>query len=147
MVASSSRVCLYDGPLLVSFQKRSASSSATCRGSCGHSTASDRVAHQAADRWIPIESWPARAGQISSSHFTTVLKSDPECFPGSALTLVVVLLSHGLRNDLSFVAAVTGTAFVYFGIYWTLLTSSGVVVDFVRRQFRARRRYENRSGQ
>jgi hypothetical protein len=50
------------------------------------------------------------------------------------LTFIVVLLLYGRTRDMSFVAVVTGTAFVYFGIYWTLLTSSGAVLDFFRRK-------------
>lgn len=50
------------------------------------------------------------------------------------LTFVVVLLAFGQTRGMGFVALVTGLAFVYFGIYWTLLTSSGVVLDFFRRK-------------
>ncbi len=50
------------------------------------------------------------------------------------LTFVVVLVIFGRTRDMSFVAVVTGMAFVYFGIYWVLLTSSGAVLDFLRRK-------------
>jgi hypothetical protein len=50
------------------------------------------------------------------------------------LTFVVVRLVFGQTKGMSFVATVTGTAFVYFGIYWTLLTSSGAVLDFLGRK-------------
>ena len=51
------------------------------------------------------------------------------------VTFLVVVLLYGRTRDMSFVAVVTGLAFVYFGIYWTLLTSSGAVIDFLRRKF------------
>jgi hypothetical protein len=50
------------------------------------------------------------------------------------LTFIVVLLVFRETRDMSFVAVVTSLAFVYFGIYWTLLTSSGAVIDFFRRK-------------
>jgi hypothetical protein len=50
------------------------------------------------------------------------------------LTFVVVLLAFGQTRGMSFVALVTGLAFVYFGIYWTLLTSFSAVLDFARRK-------------
>ena len=50
------------------------------------------------------------------------------------LTFVVVLLAFGRTRGMDFVAVVTGSTFVYFGIYWTLLTSSGAVLDFLRRK-------------
>jgi hypothetical protein len=50
------------------------------------------------------------------------------------LTFIVVLLGFGRTRGMDFVAVVTGSAFVYFGIYWTLLTSSGAVLDFLRRK-------------
>jgi hypothetical protein len=49
-------------------------------------------------------------------------------------TFIVVLLTFGQTRGLDFVAVVTGAAFVYFGIYWTLLASSGAVLDFFRRK-------------
>jgi hypothetical protein len=51
------------------------------------------------------------------------------------LTFVVVLLGFGQTRGMDFVAFVTGLAFVYFGIYWILLTSSSAVLDFARRKF------------
>ena len=51
------------------------------------------------------------------------------------VTFLVVLLLYGRTRDMSFVAVVTGLVLVYFGIYWTLLTSSGAVIDFLRRMF------------
>jgi hypothetical protein len=59
----------------------------------------------------------------------------PAWLPVIALPLVtflVVLLLYGRTRDMSFVAVVTGLAFLYFGIYWTLFTSSGAVIDFLR---------------
>jgi len=50
------------------------------------------------------------------------------------LTFVVVFLAFGQTRDMTFVALVTGMAFVYFGIYWALLTSSATVLDFIRRK-------------
>ena len=50
------------------------------------------------------------------------------------LTYIAVLLAFGRTMDMAFMAAVTGAAFVYFGIYWTLLTSSAAVLDFLRRR-------------
>lgn len=50
------------------------------------------------------------------------------------LTFLVVLLAMGQTRGMDFVALVTGMAFVYFGIYWTLLTSSSAVLDFARRK-------------
>jgi len=50
------------------------------------------------------------------------------------LTFVVALLAFGQTRGMVFVALVTGLAFVYFGIYWTLLTSSSAVLDFARRK-------------
>lgn len=50
------------------------------------------------------------------------------------LTFVVVLLVFGRTKDMNFVETMTGTAFVYFGVYWALLTSSGAVLDFFRRK-------------
>ena len=51
------------------------------------------------------------------------------------LAFVVVFLIYGQTKDMIFVAIVTGAVFVYFGIYWTLLTSSSAVLDFLRRKF------------
>ena len=51
------------------------------------------------------------------------------------LAFVVVLLVFGRTIDKGFVAAVSGAAFVYFGTYWTILTSSGAVLDFFSRKF------------
>jgi hypothetical protein len=51
------------------------------------------------------------------------------------LTFVVVVLIFGRTKDMAFVALVTGLAFLYFGIYWTLLLSSAAVLDFVRHRF------------
>jgi len=50
------------------------------------------------------------------------------------ITFVVVLLAFGQTRGMDFVALATGLAFVYFGIYWTLLTSSSAVLDFARRK-------------
>jgi drug/metabolite transporter superfamily protein YnfA len=50
------------------------------------------------------------------------------------LALLVVLLIFGRTKDMGFVAVVTGGVFLYFGIYWTLLTSSAAVLDFIRRK-------------
>ncbi|MBA4147555.1 MAG: hypothetical protein H0X66_05530 [Verrucomicrobia bacterium] len=50
------------------------------------------------------------------------------------LTFVVVLLAFGQTRGMDFVALVTGLAFVYFAIYWTLLTSSSAVLGFARRK-------------
>jgi hypothetical protein len=50
------------------------------------------------------------------------------------LAFIVVLLAFGRTRDRGFVGVVTGAAFVYFGVYWTLLTSSGAVLDFCRRK-------------
>lgn len=48
------------------------------------------------------------------------------------LTSVFVLLIFGSAKDMQFMAATTGMAFVYFGIYWTILMSSSAVLDFLR---------------
>ena len=64
-------------------------------------------------------------------------RSFPAWLPVLAIplfTFAVVVFAFGQTRGLSFVAVVTGTAFVYFGIYWTLLTSSGAVLDFCRRK-------------
>ena len=61
----------------------------------------------------------------------------PSWLPVLAVPLVafvVVALAFGRTKGMDFVAVVTGSAFVYFGIYWTLLTSSGAVLDFLRRK-------------
>ena len=50
------------------------------------------------------------------------------------LTFIVVLVVCGRSKGMSFMAVVTGAAFVYFGIYWGLLTSSAAVLDFLRRR-------------
>jgi hypothetical protein len=50
------------------------------------------------------------------------------------LTFVIVLLVSR-PTDLSLVALVTGAAFIYFSIYWTLLTSSGAALDYFRIKF------------
>lgn len=55
------------------------------------------------------------------------------------LTFVVVLLGFGQTRGMDFIALVTGLAFVYFGIYWALLTSSSAVLDFVRRKLSSER--------
>jgi hypothetical protein len=49
-------------------------------------------------------------------------------------TFIVVLLGFGETRGLDFVAVVTGSAFIYFGIYWTLLTLSNALLDFARRK-------------
>jgi hypothetical protein len=54
------------------------------------------------------------------------------------LTFIVVLPVFGRTRGLDFVWVATGLAFLYFGIYWTLLTSSGAVLDFLRRIFSRR---------
>ncbi|MGZ4974156.1 MAG: hypothetical protein ACXWDN_15450 [Limisphaerales bacterium] len=51
------------------------------------------------------------------------------------LTFIVVLLAFGQTRGMDFVGLVTGLAFIYFGIYWALLTSSSAVLDFARRKF------------
>jgi hypothetical protein len=50
------------------------------------------------------------------------------------LSFLVVLPIFGQTRGLNFVAALTGAVFVYFGIYWTLLTSSSTVLNFLRRK-------------
>ena len=56
------------------------------------------------------------------------------------LTFIVVLLAFGQTRGMDFVALVTGLAFVYFGIYWTLLMSSSAVLDFARGKLSSRER-------
>ncbi len=51
------------------------------------------------------------------------------------LAFVVVFLIHGQTKDMAFLAIVTGAVFAYFGTYWTLLTSSSAVLDYLRRKF------------
>jgi hypothetical protein len=51
------------------------------------------------------------------------------------VTFFFMLLLVWGTQDLSFVGLVTGLVFVYFGVYWTLLTFSGAVLDFFRRRF------------
>ena len=55
------------------------------------------------------------------------------------LAFVVVFLMFGQTKDMIFVAVVTGGVFIYFGIYWTLLTSSSAVLDFLRRSLSRQR--------
>ena len=62
------------------------------------------------------------------------------------LAFVAVFLIHGQTKDMVFVAIVTGAVFVYFGIYWTLLTSSSAVLDFLRRKFMREDSHEHRAG-
>jgi len=50
------------------------------------------------------------------------------------LTCLVVLLASGPARDIAFFALVTGLAFIYFGVYWTLLMSSAAVLDFLWRK-------------
>ena len=54
------------------------------------------------------------------------------------LTFIVILPAFGRTRGFDFVWAATGLAFLYFGIYWTLLTSAGAVIDFLRRIFSRR---------
>lgn len=49
-------------------------------------------------------------------------------------TFILTLLIFGPTRGLDFVGLMTALAFVYFGTYWTLLTSSGAVLDFLRRK-------------
>ena len=69
-----------------------------------------------------------------------------QCFPAwlpivviPLLAFVVVYLIYGRAKDMAFVSIVTGGVFVYFGIYWTLLTSSSAVLDFLRRSLSRQR--------
>lgn len=50
------------------------------------------------------------------------------------LTSLVAFLAFGRTGDRAFGWIETGMTFVYFGIYWTLLTSSAAVLDFLRRK-------------
>jgi hypothetical protein len=83
----------------------------------------------------------ASTGSFLISVLLTWLRSKrrfPAWLPVIAIPLlafVVVFLIHGQTKDMAFVAIVTGAVFVYFGIYWTLLTSSSAVLDFLRRKF------------
>ena len=47
-----------------------------------------------------------------------------------ALACFVVLFF----GDLEFVATMTSASFIYFGVYWTLLLSSGAVLDFLHQR-------------
>ena len=51
------------------------------------------------------------------------------------LTLAIILPIFRKTQGIDFVLVVTGVAFVYFGIYWTILTSSAAVLDFLRQSF------------
>ena len=50
------------------------------------------------------------------------------------ITFVAVYLIYGRTRDMGFVGVATGLAFLYFGIYWTLLMTSEAVLDFFRRK-------------
>ena len=50
-----------------------------------------------------------------------------------SLVFLVTLLTVGPTRGMDFVVLVTGMAFLHFGIYWTLLSLSGVFLDFFRR--------------
>jgi len=60
-------------------------------------------------------------------------------FVVALLTFMVMLLRFGADGDVAFVALVTGMSFVYFGIYWTLLTCSAAVLDFFQRKLLSRK--------
>jgi hypothetical protein len=83
----------------------------------------------------------ASTGSFLISVLLTRLRSKrrfPAWLPVIAIPLlafVVVFLIFGKTKDMAFVAIVTGAIFVYFGIYWTLLTTSSAVLDFLRRKF------------
>jgi hypothetical protein len=48
------------------------------------------------------------------------------------LTFLLVLVMFARTRGMAFVALITGMTFMYFGVYWTLLTSSAAVLDFLR---------------
>ncbi len=82
----------------------------------------------------------AAAGSCLLSVVLTWVRSKKH-FPGwlpvaivPLVALVVLLLLFGQVQYTIFIAIVTGTVFVCFGIYWTVLTSSPAVLGFLRRQ-------------
>ena len=82
----------------------------------------------------------AAAGSFLLSIVLTWLRSKKH-FPGwlpvaivPLVALVVLLLLFGQVQYTIFIAIVTGSVFVCFGIYWTVLASSPAVLGFVRRQ-------------
>lgn len=50
------------------------------------------------------------------------------------VAFVTVFLIFGRTKDMIFVTVLTGAVFVYFGVYWTLLTSSSAVLDYVHQK-------------
>ena len=52
---------------------------------------------------------------------------------GVPIVAFVVLLAFRGASDMRFGALMAGLSFVYFGVYWTILTLSGVVLDFLCR--------------
>jgi len=82
----------------------------------------------------------ASTGSFLISVLLTWLRSKrhfPAWLPVVAIPLlafVVVFVIYGQTKDMVFLTVVTGGVFVYFGIYWTLLTSSSAVLDFFRRK-------------
>jgi hypothetical protein len=71
----------------------------------------------------------------SQKHFPVWL---PVIFLPTVTFFFMLLLFWGTQ-DLSLVGIVTGLVFVYFGVYWTLLTFSGAVLDFIRRRLAERK--------
>ena len=80
----------------------------------------------------------ASTGSFLISILLTWLRSKmrfPVWLPIAVIPLVaflVVVLIYGRTKDMRFMSVVTGGVFVYFGIYWTLLTSSAALLDFIR---------------
>ena len=83
----------------------------------------------------------ASAGSFVISVFLTWLRTKRPfsawlpVFIIPVLTFLATLPVFGAARGIDFVWTVTGLTFVYFGIYWTLLTSSGALLDFLRKKF------------
>ncbi len=82
----------------------------------------------------------ASTGSFLISVLLTWLRSKRH-FPGwlpviaiPLLAFVIVFLIWGQTKGVVFVAIMTGAISLYFGTYWTLLTSSSAVLDFLRRK-------------
>ncbi|MDB6021605.1 MAG: hypothetical protein JWQ04_1462 [Pedosphaera sp.] len=82
----------------------------------------------------------ASTGSFLISTLLTWLRTKrhfPAWLPIAVVPLVaflIIFLIFGRTKDLAFIAAGAGGVFVYFGIYWTLLTTSAAVLDFIFRK-------------
>ena len=80
-------------------------------------------------------------GLFLISVFLTVLRSK-RSFPVWLPVLIVTLVAFAAAclalagtGDWASIVFLTVASFVYFGTYWTILTSSAAVLDFFRRKF------------